>query len=492
MEKSNKVSASSRRQFMKLAALGSALVVAPTLLGCATGSEPLIDPENEPTPGPNEDFLLACERGNLTLVEALLAADDSLLNATDVVGRSGFALALLAGHKAVAEALKTYGYTPDLHELALSLDWDGFEANVGEENAQTIDRINSDHPVGGTALWAAAAGGAGTKVWRVYGYCGDPNINPRKEKGTTPVQKALRYPNLSVAELTVAAMVSNDADVNPAPNADMPPLHIAAERGSYAIVELLIRLGADVNYTNQWGRTALQVAEYHGQEAVAELLRNSTSIPLTCRTSRMAYTKDGSIYVPDEMIGIEPYEQVNVVGVSHSKIDALKAALSSDPRLAHSIAKTSERAVEAGAHMGRPDIVELLLDNGAPYSLPTAVMMNDFTTVKKLLDEDAQRIYERGAHDFPLLWFPVLGGGNVEMMELLLKRGAEVEEQHFLGTTALHWACFRGPLELIELLVENGADVNRIGRKFADFGESPLQSTNDEAIINYLKSKGAR
>ena len=78
------------------------------------------------------------------------------------------------------------------------------------------------------------------------------------------------------------------------------------------------------------------------------------------------------------------------------------------------------------------------------------------------------------------------------MMKLLLERGALVEEQHFLGTTALHWACLRGQMEMVELLVAHGADVNRTGRKFKAYGERPLQMAKDEKIADFLKSKGAR
>jgi len=56
----------------------------------------------------------------------------------------------------------------------------------------------------------------------------------------------------------------------------------------------------------------------------------------------------------------------------------------------------------------------------------------------------------------------------------------------------LHWACLRGQLNVVELLVENGADVNRVGRKFKASGESPLQMTKDDKISDFLRSKGAR
>jgi ankyrin repeat protein len=109
-----------------------------------------------------------------------------------------------------------------------------------------------------------------------------------------------------------------------------------------------------------------------------------------------------------------------------------------------------------------------------------------------MLDEDPNRIHERGAHDFALLWYPIIGGGQLEMVQLLLERGAKVEQQHYLGTTALHFACMRDYLEIIELLIENGADVNRVGRKFSAEGDTPLQLTKDEKVANYLRSKGAK
>ena len=118
-------------------------------------------------------------------------------------------------------------------------------------------------------------------------------------------------------------------------------------------------------------------------------------------------------------------------------------------------------------------------------------MLNDTTTVKKLLDEDPNRIYERGAHDFALLWYPIIGGGDLDMMQLLLDRGAKVEEQHFLGTTALHWASSRDSVEMVELLVDNGADLNRVGRKFKAEGERPLQMAKNEQVAAFLRSRGA-
>jgi ankyrin repeat protein len=476
----------SRRRFLKLAMTGTALGCAPLLLRAGWPGRQEKLPEQEP-------FLRACAGGDLETVKKQLKDNPQLLSAKDTQGRSGFVLALLAGHTSIGQFLKSAGYRTDLHESALDLDWERFGELVGEESADTPARINADHPVGGSTMWAAAAGGAGSDIWRVYAKCGDPNSNPRRKKGSTPLQQSLRYADLPTAEMTAATLLSNAAHPDPPPNADLPPLHIAAERGSFELVEMLIRSGADVNRKDQNGIRAGQLAEKNGHERVWELLSHHRQIPRICRSSRMAYDANLKPYqAPEDLGDIPQYLRSRLVGHAHNNMEYIQKEVAADPRMAHSVATTSEMGVEASAHMGLHAMVELLLEHGAPYSLPTAVMLSDYTTVRRLLDEDPNRIHERGAHDFGLLWYPVIGRCDLEMTRLLLDRGAKVEQQHYLGTTALHWACLRGPIELVELLVENGADVNRVGRRFNAKGDTPLQLVKDEKIADYLRSRGAK
>jgi ankyrin repeat protein len=122
-------------------------------------------------------------------------------------------------------------------------------------------------------------------------------------------------------------------------------------------------------------------------------------------------------------------------------------------------------------------------------------MRGDAARVRALLSEDPQRIHERGAHDFALLWYTAIGGGRVELAELLLDAGAEVERQHHLGTTALHWAAMRGQVDLAALLLERGADPNRAGRKFGGTPETPLElalGRDQQDVAALLRDRGAR
>jgi ankyrin repeat protein len=81
------------------------------------------------------------------------------------------------------------------------------------------------------------------------------------------------------------------------------------------------------------------------------------------------------------------------------------------------------------------------------------------------------------------------------MLSLLVTTGAAIERQHFLGTTALHWAAMRGQLDVIDRLIELGADVNRVGRKFSAAGHTPLElavERDRRGAAELLRARGGR
>lgn len=472
----------SRRSFLKSATAGGSAFA---LSSFGFGLRP------SPQYAPHGEFLNAIKSGDLRQAKILLKQDKSLIDAKDDVGRSAYAIALLAGHSEIASWLARSGFQPDLHELALGLSWKELESKASEFGGTVSDEVNRNHPIGGTAMLAAAVGGAGTDIWRVYAQGGDPN---RVFKGNqmTPLQMALRFRDAETAELTAFTLLSNAANADVHLSGDLPPLHLAAERGFIDIAEMLIRLGAKVELKDDENRTALELAQTHGQKDVAQLLIGHEKIPKIYNDFRFSRNRDGDVYQEPSWDQVSVVERSQFVGASHGQLDVIKNKLSQDERFAHSYSTTSERAVEAGAHMGNRPIVELLLEKSAPYSLPTAVMMGDTKRVKRYLDEDPNRIHERGAHDFPLLWYPIIGKSGVEMMQLLMDRGAQVERQSQMGTTALHWASGRAAgIEYVKLLIENGANVNRVGRKFGGRRMTPLQMARDPKVINLLKSAGA-
>ena len=83
----------------------------------------------------------------------------------------------------------------------------------------------------------------------------------------------------------------------------------------------------------------------------------------------------------------------------------------------------------------------------------------------------------------PLLWAAVTG--RAEAIELLIRRGADVNAAGRDGGTALHAAAFLGHEKAVDVLVRNGAKVNAANSS----GETPLDvATLDEGTTRYFAS----
>ena len=171
-----KNSTKSRREFIKLSGLlGSSVLFAPLISHGFKAKDKGLNQSNN-------DFFVACKKGELSEVKVLLEQNQDLLTTKDQSGKSGFAIALLHGHHEIGDYLKKQGYKTDLHESVLDKDWDRFNDLFGDENKESTARINKIHPMGGTAIWAAAAAGVGKDMWRVYAGNCKPNIQSNRRQ----------------------------------------------------------------------------------------------------------------------------------------------------------------------------------------------------------------------------------------------------------------------------------------------------------------------
>ncbi len=434
-------------------------------------------------------FLDAVRRGELERVRALLAADPGLASACDERGRSAFVLAHLHGHEAVAALLRASGIELDLVESVLAQDWERVRALAAERP----ERLASAHPIGGTPLYAAALVGC-LDLSRLRSLGCAPDAAPEGGTGFTPARGALESARAAWARIALSDLCGNGADPNARQRGGSSVLHGAVARRDEMLVRLAIRKGADVGRVDDAGRTAEALASELGWEAGAALLAAHERLPRDHRASRCVLDANRApIEVPD-LSDLSADLRRRVAGPAHFDLDGVRALVDAEPRLVFALSADDELPIEACAHTGARPIVRYLLERGAPLSLPTAVSLGDRDAVTFWLERDRRLVHERGAHDFPLLWYAVLGGGGVEMAELLARHGVGVDQES-MGTTALHWCAKRGEHDLARWLLERGADLDAVGHKWSRAGETPLaiaRARGDARMAALLADAGAR
>ena len=469
-----------RRQ--AISSLGSSLLLLPGFSRVAAGARgPLADTAAQ--------FLRRVAAGDLDAVTRMLADDATLARSVDGADRSAFVIAHLHGHVDVSRRLFDAGIELDLVEAVLAEDWERME----ELAAATPDRLHVAHPFGGTPLHASAWIG-GQDGWRLRKLGCDPDANPDGGTGFTPARGAVDTPHIAWARMGVREMLSNGADPNAPQRGGDSILHGAVRRRDATLVRLAIRKGADVDATDDDGRTALELAAELEWDEGARQLRDHHALPRDHRASRFAVDANREPVDRPDLSDVPQALQSEVTGSSHMRIQRVRELVTSDPRLVFSISTDDELAIEASAHMGNHALMRYHLDHGAPMSLPTAVSICDHDMIRYHLDHDPDLIHERGAHDFALMWYALIGGGSVEVAELLFERGVPIDQES-VGTTTLHWCARRNDEDLAKWLVEQGADVDRVGYQWSRDGQTPLQVTlasGRNRIANILRDAGAR
>ena len=108
-----------------------------------------------------------------------------------------------------------------------------------------------------------------------------------------------------------------------------------------------------------------------------------------------------------------------------------------------------------------------------PHALSDAVLQGDVARVKQLIDAgvDVQVLDNRSNPNgrYPLNW--AAWQGELEIINLLLDAGAEVSKPNRTGFTPLHHAVESGAGAAAELLVKRGADLKAVNSA----GMTPLQ-----------------
>jgi uncharacterized protein len=137
--------------------------------------------------------------------------------------------------------------------------------------------------------------------------------------------------------------------------------------------------------------------------------------------------------------------------------------------------------------LNRPEITRLLVDRGAKQGIHYFCAIGDVEAVARLL-EDSPELINSKFNALGVLHFSVFSG-KLALIDLLLAKGADINELSEMKGTIMHLAIIRGDIDLVRYLLELGADLEIPFAKCTSL--SIAVSSNNISLIELLIKAGA-
>ncbi|XP_061095588.1 ankyrin repeat and SAM domain-containing protein 6-like [Conger conger] len=366
------------------------------------------------------------------------------------------------------------------------------ECNVDLSRALSLVPVDCTDEEGNTALQFAAANGH-ENIVRFLLRKG-ASVDSRNNYGWTPLMQAARFGHMNVAQI----FLENGAEINGKNRMGASVLTMAARGGHTGMVKLLMESGAFVddydhldvpegngNNNNNGGGarefldiTALMAAAQHGHEAgVRLLLEWGADVNATLKTTGwsplMLATLNGKVGVAQQLVerGADP-DQVNVLAKTAFEI-ALQLQQKDVKAYLDSITTVRPQPDD---EKRRPDVF-------------SALKLGNSQLVKEILDEDPAQVNMANGDGASALMIAAVSG-QLEVVQLLVERSADVDKQDSVhGWTALMQATYHGNKDVVKYLLNQGADVNlRAKNGYTAFDLVMLLNDPDTELVRLLAS----
>ncbi|XP_057313101.1 serine/threonine-protein phosphatase 6 regulatory ankyrin repeat subunit B-like isoform X3 [Hydractinia symbiolongicarpus] len=269
-------------------------------------------------------------------------------------------------------------------------------------------------------------------------------------------------------------------------------LHLAARRGDYNIMKVLVENGAEVDQTNLEGQTPLHIACSEGDEQTVKYLHESkASGSIKDRRNRTAIhvaTETGNKQIIEMLID-KFHSDINQRSKDGSTLVHLAAKCGHADVALYFVKrgvpiqmpnKEGAVALHEAAKQGHVHVVRALISKGAltntltkdKYTpLHTAVRYGKHLVVQILLGIGASVNEQGGSKNETALHLAAkLQRFSEQVVEMLIKSGARINEENMEGDTALHVAIKHRNYPVVKMLIQNGAFVEVKN----EAGETPL------------------
>ncbi|CAH8664748.1 unnamed protein product [Dicrocoelium dendriticum] len=415
----------------------------------------------------------ACISGDDETVKALLPSGEYDVNEVAPDGETALTCAVSANALRIVEMLLKHGADPNFRGKKVECTPLMDAASVGYTDIVRLlleygACVGLKSNTGNTALHYAATAGHLECVCLLLQY--NSPLEVQNETGHTPLMEATSNGHIDVAR----CLIKNGADINThSTEFKESALTLASYKGHAEMVRFLLEAGADHEHRTDEMHTALMEAAMEGHVEVARLLlahganvnipQDSFESPLTLAAC------GGHTALAHLLIGYgADIEEVNDEGYTplmeaaregHEETVALLLAVGADVNARTE--ETQETALTLAACGGFIEVCEMLLNAGADIEVGGVGCSTP-------LMEAAQE-------------------GHLDLVRRLLQRGAAVNAVTATGDTALHYAAENGHVKVCKELLDWGAVFGAL----AEGGRTPLmkaaRSGNLEVVQLFLE-----
>ncbi|XP_044537058.1 poly [ADP-ribose] polymerase tankyrase-1-like, partial [Gracilinanus agilis] len=284
------------------------------------------------------------------------------------------------------------------------------------------------------------------------------NVNCHASDGrkSTPLHLAAGYNRVRIVQL----LLQHGADVHAKDKGGLVPLHNACSYGHYEVTELLLKHGACVNAMDLWQFTPLHEAASKNRVEVCSLLLSHGADPtlVNCHGKSavdMAPTPELRERLTYEFKGHSLLQAAREADLAKVKKTLALEIINFKQPQTH---ETALHCAVASLHPKRKQVAELLLRKGANVNEKN----KDFMTPLHVAAERAHN----------------------DVIEVLHKHGAKMNALDTLGQTPLHRAALAGHLQTCRLLLSYGSDPSIIslqGFTAAQMGNEAVQQILSES-----------
>jgi len=148
----------------------------------------------------------------------------------------------------------------------------------------------------------------------------------------------------------------------------------------------------------------------------AKVLAQQTNPPSTSAPSTSVTPSAATPQAPVRPPALAAELVKEFVIAAHGNLEKTKAMLAAEPGLVNATwdwgGGDFEQAIGGAGHMGRKDIADFLISQGARMDIFVAAMLGDLDLVKAYLQAQPHQATARGPHGIPLLAHAQMGAKN--------------------------------------------------------------------------------